>query len=80
MNDIIACTYYNAELIISCWNEKLMKRGRVEVADLEGLFFYELPYNDWLAWTNMLTMDNFKRDKHGLYVLMLPDPKELDIW
>nr|DAO87360.1 MAG TPA: hypothetical protein [Caudoviricetes sp.] len=77
MKDIIAFEhYYDVEFTISFWNEKLLRKGQITVDDLECFFGIAFPYNTNLVWTNLLTMDNFKRDKSGLYVLMVPDPKK----
>lgn len=79
MNDIIAVRhYYEVESIISSWNKTLINKGRVTVDDLEGIFFIEFPRDSSWMWTNLLTMDNFKIDKNGLYILMLPDPKKFN--
>lgn len=77
MKDIIAFKhYYDVERAISFWNDKLLRKGKITVDDLECFFGIAFPHNTNLVWTNLLTMDNFKRDKSGLYFLMLPDPKK----
>lgn len=48
MNDKLLFTYYDAKLVIDCWNSKLTHKGRVMVADLEGLLFIQLPYDSYL--------------------------------
>lgn len=79
MNDIIAVRhYYEAESIISSWNKTLINKGRVTVDDLEGILFVAFPRDPSWMWTNLLTMDNFKMDKNGFYILMLPDPKKFN--
>lgn len=79
MNDTIAFKhYYNVEVTISSWNKILINKGRVTVNDLEGILFNDFPRDSSWMWTNLLTMDNFKMDKNGLYILMLPDPKKFN--
>ena len=48
MNDKLLFTYYDAKFLIDCWNSKLTHKGRVMVADLEGLFSIQLPYDSYL--------------------------------
>lgn len=78
--DKLLFTYYDAKFLIDWWNLKLTHKGRVTVADLEGLFSIQLPYDSYLEWINPLTMDYFKFDECGYYALTLPDPKESSIW
>lgn len=67
----------NVEFAISCWNKKIHDNGRIEVVDIEGLFFCELPFDYYVAWTNTLSMDDFERDPQGrnYYYLTLREPK-----
>lgn len=80
MNDELLFTYYNANFFIDCWNSKLTHEGRVTVDAIEGLLLMQLPYDDYLEWTNPLTMDDFKLTEQGYYALTLPDPQESSIW
>lgn len=75
MKDIIGFEhFYDAQALIRWWNEELLNKGEIKVDDLEGFLCCATPYDDDMKWTNLLTTDNFKRDKHGIYILMLPDP------
>lgn len=79
MNDTIAFKhYYNVESTISSWNKTLINKGRVTLDDLEDIFLSFFSRDSSWMWTNLLTMDNFKIDKNGLYILMLPDPKKFN--
>lgn len=79
MNDtIIFELFCDVEVTISSWNKILINKGRVTVDDLEGLLSIAFPRDSSWMWTNLLTMDNFKMDKNGLYILMLPDPKKFN--
>lgn len=66
--------FYDAQELIRFWNKELINKGAIKVVDLEGFICYPISYDNDMEWTNLLTTDNFKRDKHGIYILMLPDP------
>lgn len=80
MNDKLLFTYYDAKFLIDWWNSKLTHKGRVMVANLEGLFSIQLPYDSYLEWINPLTMNDFNLTEQGYYALILPDPQESSIW
>lgn len=75
MEDIVGFEhFYDAQALIRFWNEELLNKGAVTVDDLEGFLCCATPYDDNMIWTNLLTINFFKRDKNGIYILMLPKP------
>ena len=75
MEDIIGFEhFYDAQALIRFWNLELLNKGKIKVDDVEGFLGCPLSYDSDMIWTNLLTVDNFKRDKHGIYILMLSDP------
>lgn len=77
MKDIIGFEHsYDAQALIHFWNEELINKGEIKVDDLERFLGCATTYDDDMVWTNLLTTNNFKRGKSGIYILMLPDPDD----
>lgn len=72
-------SYQEVKFIISWWNKEILRKGKIDLNDLEGLFCYKFPYSDSSVWTNTIDMNNIKRGDYGYWVLTVPEPKILDM-
>lgn len=77
MIDLVSLfSYEEVKYVISWWNKEILRKGKIDMDDLTGLFCYKFPYSDSLVWTDTIDMNNIKRGDYDRYwVLMVPEPK-----